>query len=290
MVGGEPYTGKTMLTLAMALALDAGKPLLGFEPQERRKVLYIGQDAPTWDYAEQSRKLLMGYELTPQQVDALNTDVCFNQGHDLLDKTFWNFLRDWHAEVGFDVVVFDTLAAMHSADENSNREMNIIMNTLKRIRDALGVTVIFTHHESKPSDSGRSAVYKARGASVISGSVDIYLSLQAMVTGQVRLTMPKGRGIANNKRRVLYTMQDVGSASNPGIQLIAAADNEQYIAVVHKLLQQGLTNRGDLIGALLQQFPTLPPGTVGPTVDNALLTLRRQNKATKVGRGVWKAI
>lgn len=294
MVGGEPYTGKTMLTLALALALDANKPLLGFEPQERQRVLYIGQDAPTWDYAEQTRKLLRGYDLDAKAIDALDADACFNEGYNLLDVEFMDFLRDWHKEVGCDVVVFDTLAALHSADENSNRDMNVVMNRLKYIRDFFGVTVIFTHHESKPNENARSAVYKARGASVISGSVDIYLSLQPASDGKVRLTMPKGRGISNHKRKVLYSMEDVGTPDAPGVRLVPQADNKAHAKHLSEVLSKepsGSTlTRSELCVSLAKAFPELTPTLVGPATDNALLVLQRNQKAAKVGRGEWKLI
>ena len=72
LLSAEPFTGKTMFLLAMMASLDTFEPLCGQflplrEGLQRDKiyapnphVLFIGQDAPTWDYKGQYQKLLRG--------------------------------------------------------------------------------------------------------------------------------------------------------------------------------------------------------------------------------------
>jgi hypothetical protein len=288
MVSAEPFTGKTMLTLAMSLCLDSGLPLLGaFEPYEKRRFLYIGQDAPTWDYAEQTRKLLRGLDLSPDQVDLLDTEAMFNEGVDILDREFISFIHAWHNEMGLDGIIFDTLASIHSADENSSREMGVVMTALKRLRDRLGLTIVFTHHDAKPSgDSERSAIYRPRGSSVIAGSVDAHISLRTTKTGSIHFTTPKGRGLANTKRKLLYDMVDTGTSSDPGLKLVAQTEGSTHQAIILQALKDGMTTRADFATAL-QVKAALTAATSSTATDNALRSLERRALVQRKGRGIW---
>jgi len=291
MVSAEPYTGKTMLTLSLALCLDSGLPFLGvFEPYEKLKVMYVGQDAPTWDYAEQTRKLMRGMELDDASISILNTEAIFNENVNILDKDFHTFLDNWHSEIGLDVVIFDTLACIHSADENSSREMGVVMTALKHLRDRLGLTVIFTHHTAKPSaGEERSANYKARGSTVIAGSIDAHISLTETKSGSIRMTTPKARGLANGKRKLLYDMVDLGTPSDPGVKLVAQMDATAHQNLILQSLDNGLTTRADL-ALMLQSKAKLSASTAGSAADNALRSLERRALVAKSGRGTWRKL
>jgi KaiC/GvpD/RAD55 family RecA-like ATPase len=287
MVSAEPFTGKSMFALALTLALDSNRALMGtFNPMERRKVLFIGQDSPEWDYAEQIRKLVAGYELTSDDLDKLDSEAIFNDGFDILDKGRVELLHNYYDEHGFDVIIFDTLASIHTLDENSNREMGYVMRALKNLRDKFQCTVIFTHHDSKPNGDERSAVYRPRGASIISGSCDVHISLRSGSDGSVKLTMPKGRGISSHRRRVVYTMDDCGTPDNPGVRLVAKQEGPDFIKVVEAALKKGATSRLELVTAVRESG--CPAAQSGTATDNALAALLRAGKVERPARGKWK--
>jgi hypothetical protein len=188
MLSAEPFTGKTMLMLGITLGLASGLPVLGYPPQGRQRVLFMGQDAPTWDYFGQAVKLWLG--LGSPAIP--NPPLFFlNKGWQLTDPLFSSFITDCVRVHGTTVLMLDTLLSFHSAEENSNKEMAVVMNLLKSLRDKLSLTIIFSHHTSKAP--GNSGTYSARGASVISGSVDFHLSLFARGSA-VSLGLPKRRG------------------------------------------------------------------------------------------------
>ena len=74
------------------------------------------------------------------------------------------------------VIIFDTLRAAHNSDENSSKEMTLIMNRLKEIRDT-GFTIILLHHTPKSNDR----TYK--GSSAIFDLSDHVLSLYKVKKG-----------------------------------------------------------------------------------------------------------
>lgn len=296
MISAEPFVGKSMFSLAMLIALDANQPLLKhYSPHQPLRTLFIGQDSPLWDYAEQARKLMVGYKLTPTQIQTLSSDLIINEGLSLNDSAMENFLTHWHDQIGFDVLMLDTLAACHAMDENSNTEMNVVMNRLKRFREIFGCTIIFTHHDSKPSkDAERSAVYRPRGASVISGSVDIHVSLKPNRDGSIRLTVPKGRGLGPRKKPVVYDMLDCGTPTEPGVELVIRRASESEASVVLDLVlslqesgDDGAADRKDIVKALMERFP---PDTVPYYVDTNLAKLEQQGLIRKAGRGKWQRI
>ncbi len=187
MISAEPFTGKTMLMLGMTLGLACGHPVLGYPVQGRHRVLFLGQDAPTWDYHGQVVKLWKGLGALLPANSAL---FFINKGWQITDPQFSTFITDCVRVHGISILMIDTLLAFHSAEENSNKEMAVVMNLLKSLRDTLGLTIIFSHHSGKGSNSG---IYSPRGASVISGSTDFHLSLSAR-DSVVSLGLPKRRG------------------------------------------------------------------------------------------------
>ena len=291
MVSAEPFTGKSMFTLAAMIALDAGQPLMGtFAPVQHLRSLFIGQDSPLWDYAEQCRKLMVGYGLSKEARESLSSDLIINSGFDLGNREAVDFLSRWYDEVGFDVLIFDTLASTHTMDENSNTEMNFIMGKLKMLRQKFNCTIIFTHHDAKPSkDAERSAVYRPRGASIISGSVDIHISLRPGKDGSVRFTLPKGRGLSSNRKPVIYEMADCGTPDVPGIRFVLKSEapgtaNDILDYIVRATADGRNTSRQDLMNYQSAR------GANPNVVDGALAALERSQQIRKAGRGLWTSV
>lgn len=291
MVSAEPFTGKTMLTLNMALCLDTGTPLFNkFSPGRKLRVLYIGQDAPLWDYAEQIRKLMRGMGLTHTQISILSGVGSFNKGHNILTASTHHWIQHYFEDIGFDVLFIDTLASIHSAEENSNSEMTVVMNTLKAFRDRYRCAVIFTHHDAKPAATdGRSNIYRPRGASVISGSVDAYISLRAMRDGGIKLSVPKGRGL-KKRHDLIYDMFDTPDGT--GIQLTLRDTTAQSAHLDAAILQACVEPkaRHELISLVAPLLPTTLPSAVATLVDSILIKLQSLGKLRKVGRGTWQSI
>jgi hypothetical protein len=68
------------------------------------------------------------------------------------------------------ILIFDTLRASHTKDENESKDMAAIMNRLKEIRDC-GFTVVVLHHTAKANNKD------SKGSTAISDLSDQVLSL-----------------------------------------------------------------------------------------------------------------
>lgn len=206
MLSAEPFTGKTMLMLSACLSLATRAPLVGYRPAADHRVLFLGQDAPTWDYYGCIHKLWAGMGSPPISAD--RAVFFLNRGLRLDGPDITQLLEDAVRIMGTTVVMLDTLLAFHGRDENSNKEMAGVMDLLKSWRDVLGLTVLFSHHTSKPGATQISGNYRARGASVIAGSVDFHLQLAASGPG-VKMGIPKRRGAQKRKGADAFVIADV---------------------------------------------------------------------------------
>lgn len=287
LVSAEPYTGKSLFCLDLALALATTAPVLTrYAPAGRKTVLFCGQDSPNWDYAEQLRKLARGRGLLPAAADDIPLDLWLNEGWDLTTPDFLGSLEEWQHAHPVDVVIFDTLAAFHSADENSSREMGAIMTILKRLRDRFRWTIIATHHTAKPTpgDEERSLNYRARGSSVIAGSIDVHLSLRRLKDDNIAVRMPKGRGADPIDRKLAFAIREREEVDGTQhVSLIIPNLVDTLPDLVEGLLRGQPMTRAELLVRSKQALPTLRASAL----DNCLALMKREGRLDNPQRGIW---
>jgi AAA domain-containing protein len=273
MISAEPFTGKTMLMLSMALSLATVTPLLDYKPSASHRVLFLGQDAPTWDYYGSIRKLWLGLGSPAIPMDRVL--FFLNRGLRLDGPDISQLLETANKVFGVTVVMVDTLLAFHGKDENSNRDMAEVMDLLKAWRDRLGLTVIFSHHTAKPGAGQISGNYRARGASVIPGSVDFHLQLSA-ARGAVSMGIPKRRGASKRKGSDSFTISDLPTG---GIQLRGLSPEQSAVSVTLGFISEPRTKEqlGDFLAT---QFSITDPVAKEGRLNGVLGYLRRKELAT----------
>lgn len=98
---------------------------------------------------------------------------------------------------GVNLLILDTLASMHKADENDNMQMQVVFQNLRYLAEATKAAVVITHHH--PASDPR-----WRGATSQLGALDGHIMLEREKGGLVGLSLPKFRGIRINPFQ--YTM------------------------------------------------------------------------------------
>lgn len=295
MISAEPYCGKTMFTLSLALSVATGLPFLDtFSVPTAKPVLYLGQDAPSWDYAEQTRKLSRGYGISDSGLDAIPLDFGLNAGVTITDPRFSRLLNDWHNTTGFGVLVMDTLASFHNFDENESRSMGLIMTALKRARDMLGCAIIFTHHTAKPmgdKPTSRSLNYAARGSSVIAGTVDFHYALHRAPTedeDRINVHMPKGRGNEEFAALTHFTITDITHPQGDCVKLTPPLEFAGRKGIILEALRRGNSTRQAIAKFLLDESKKpLPEEKAHKIVENELQTLRKLGQIS-YGKEGWQ--
>jgi archaellum biogenesis ATPase FlaH len=138
---GKGGIGKTWLVMDIARCIGSGIDYLGYKAQQA-PVIFIDFENPITVLNTRTQRLgeakdvhfwRMGNELKPP----------------MLDSSEWEQYKELPKGA---VLVFDTLRASQSGDENQSKDMAKVMNRMKELRD-LGFTVILLHHTAKNTDN-----------------------------------------------------------------------------------------------------------------------------------------
>jgi len=106
-----------------------------------------------------------------------------------------DFIAEWKERQAkgeaqaLDILVIDTLhTATAGADENSAKDMGIVLNLAKRATKELGCAVILVHHTGKNGES-------ERGSSALRGAMDTMVSIAKLSDGgtKARMTCAKSK-------------------------------------------------------------------------------------------------
>lgn len=85
------------------------------------------------------------------------------------------------------LIVFDTLArCVVGAEENSAKDMGVVMENCDKIKKALGTSVLLVHHSGKSVSSGE------RGSSALRGAVDVAVEIEDL-DGTIRVACRKNK-------------------------------------------------------------------------------------------------
>lgn len=190
LIAGEPFTGKSLISLEMAIGMASGTTALD-RSAKRCRVAYMGMDSPKWDLGRQLKKLLRGREMPPERLDG---DLYMHWG---APERILNGPREMGAflglleEMAIDAVVVDTLRKAHLHEENPSVGMTIVTDMARAIADE-GISVVLLHHQGKAQE-GRSKAYQARGSTVLPGSVDVHWVVERVNRDRVRIEVAKAR-------------------------------------------------------------------------------------------------
>jgi len=136
---GKGGIGKTWLVMDIARCIGSGIDYLGYGTQETL-VIFVDFENPLTVLNTRTQRMgeakgvhfwRVGNEVKPPKLDSDD----WEEYKELPDGT---------------VIIFDTLRASHSKDENSSEHMAMVMERVKELRDC-GFTVILLHHTPKNS-------------------------------------------------------------------------------------------------------------------------------------------
>ena len=177
-IHGPSNLGKTFVTMDLALSVAGREPEWhGYPIREWGNVVYLAlEDEGDW------KARVQGWEAAHQGCDTSALYTAFaDDGVDLADE---RAVAEWVEAFGSlspVMVVVDTQArATPGTEENSNRDMGVVMDNLRRLATRLGCFVMTVHHTGWNAHQGR-----ARGASAQRGALDVEIAVKPP---------PRGRG------------------------------------------------------------------------------------------------
>ena len=165
-VHGSPGAGKSFIGLAMALSIATGRPFFGHKVS-RQHVVYVA--------AERFLGLRRRVEAwcRRHQVEDRSHFHVIRDGVQLVDrrdvKTFISAVRLLPQAPA--LIVLDTLSrCLVGADENGQRDMSKVVDSLDAVRKETGATILLVHHTRKAGDM-------ERGSTVLRGAADLMMGV-----------------------------------------------------------------------------------------------------------------
>lgn len=240
LVYSQPGTGKSMLTLTLALAVAGGGEFLGWRaPRPRRVMLFDGEMA-TADLQERAAVLLETVQGIDREAAGANLTILARQRQhpeadfpDLADpeaqKQVLRMVRRRHV----DLLILDNLSTLAQIeDENAASAFNQPQQFLMRLKQA-GVACVLVHHSGKSGET-------YRGSSRIATTFEVLLGLSKSPDTQdtkgtaFEITWPKYRG---KRRDDVTTPRKVHLEETPEghrwkAEKSAAAEVQELVAAV----------------------------------------------------------
>lgn len=182
---GAPGCGKSFVAISLALSLSTGTPWMGMEVPSAEHVLYIagegtygiGKRVMAWAGGEISAKSQVWHHWA--QINDLVAILDPVQFSALLAS-----IEDMPAPPR--LIIVDTLArAMTGGDENSAKDMGLLVHRCGQLRDVTGAAVVLVHHTRTDGE-------RERGSSALRGAADVMLQIERDEgTGAIRLVTVK---------------------------------------------------------------------------------------------------
>lgn len=226
MLYGAPSTGKTFIVLDLIGSISRGVEWSG-RRTKKGKVLYVCAEGAV-GFRGRLRAYCQEHGLTALNISILKSAV------DLMSKkAVRDFIASVNAAGEYVLIVFDTYAACMTGDENSGKDVGVVVSHCKSIVEGTGASVMLIHHSPK-SGIG------ARGHSSLKGACDVEIEV-----------------LKDDDRRMLSVtkMKDGGSEEdvNVGFRLreVAFGKNEygedrtscvvEYVDLLIKKGEKGIT-------------------------------------------------
>lgn len=219
---GPSGSGKSFLTLDMAMHLAMGKDWAGFKCKQKMAVLYICTESGSsfGKRAVAARKRVgvkEGAPITefpfayyPAHVDLLN-----NKDH---IKLIVKLIDDLEKRSGYKcgLVIVDTLSAAFGGGNENSEDMTKFVNNMAGIKYARKVAVKIVHHTGKDESAG------ARGHSSLKGNIDTEIQVRAEKRGDKWY-----RSFSSTKQKD----DETGNQKRFGLQIVELGRDEDNDAI-----------------------------------------------------------
>lgn len=175
MLAGSPKAGKSMMATQLGIAISTGGKFMNWQCSRPARVLYMDFELKDRVFWQRVMTMLNGNE-------AMLRKNFFRCGDfktiDVLDVVERQRITELIAELKPDLIIWDVLARMHSAEENDNGMMKAVMLSIRMMSGSAAHIVV--HHARKPPSGAEGVNLGAlgmRGASSIHGEADGVMSL-----------------------------------------------------------------------------------------------------------------
>ncbi len=184
-VGAEPKSWKSLLTLYLAICVASGRRAFNRFTTQKGAVIVFS--------AEGGKSLVRGRVASicrALEIDIASLDI------EVIDLPVLQLDNPEHFKVLWTVVdarrpalvVLDPLREMHGGDENDAAAITKLLQPLRQVQQTFNCALMLVHHMGKAAADGieRRAGQRLRGSSALHGAVDCLLGLQPRGEGEAK--------------------------------------------------------------------------------------------------------
>lgn len=176
-IGGEPKSYKTWLSLTCAVCLASGRDVLNkWSPRKFGTSLIYSPEGQGEGLRRRLYGLCVGMGLDYKEVLKRLHIIVEPVKLSLDNADNWMRLAETVMVIKPDMLIMDPLVHIHSVDENDNIAIQQILTQIRDLNKARpGLTIVLVHHTKKGGDSDG---YGLRGASAIYGWLDTLITIR----------------------------------------------------------------------------------------------------------------
>jgi RecA-family ATPase len=178
-------TGKSTLTLDIAISTAIGRPIAGglFPASKPGKVVVLAGEECERILAERMRPMLDISERGNQSLyENLTLFPMSGESSTLVEggrptQVYTDLLA---ACAGSRLIVIDPLRRMHDGDENSSADMTTFVVVMEQLAKATGAAILGVHHANRASSADAASQHAARGSTALVDGARWQLNLSRM--------------------------------------------------------------------------------------------------------------
>jgi hypothetical protein len=262
---GVPGTKKSFMALEMAFSIATGRDCLGHKVAQGG-VLYMALEGLD-GFEKRVAGLQAHHGLNDFPLAISGESLNLSQSDSKDGTKLLELIQEAEASLGQPIkfLVLDTLnRIMAGADENSTRDMTLLVGRLDHIRKQTGVHILVVHHLGKDASKG------ARGSSVLVGAVDTELRI---VNDTLRITKQKDMEVGPKTPFRLQTIEIFDDEDTSIKTAVLVGLTDAQVAFSKKPIPAG--SKQDRLFDILGPLATapIPPELRPPFVDQGQLAV-----------------
>ena len=183
---GESGLGKTLILSSQGICLATGESWLGFQTM-KSNVLFIQEEMGDEGFYDFLELVYRGYHKKP--VKEIGFDFTIMEGVNFDNGGKWfEKVSQMITRLNKNIVYLDPFAALMSGDENTKKDIQPVMEILRKLTKLpTKPAIILLHHPNR----GQEGSYRGSGA--IKGNLDLLVKISKKSEDCVTFTMEKNR-------------------------------------------------------------------------------------------------
>lgn len=174
LMAGPSKAGKSFALIEMCIAIAEGLKWLAWQCAQGR-VLYVNLELDRASCLHRFKDVYNALGIEPNNLN--NIDIWNLRGKTVpMDKLAPKLIRR-ALKKNYAAVIIDPIYKVLTGDENSADQMAHFTNQFDKVATELGASVIYCHHHSKGSQSGKRSMDRASGSGVFARDPDALIDL-----------------------------------------------------------------------------------------------------------------